>query len=68
MAYGDVVLMEKVEKTLDPVLIPLLDKQVYIDRGQKYIKLNESPCICKDNFRYSLCLLLGFTFVLMMIL
>ncbi len=40
------------ESKLDSILFPLLEKQVYLERGQKYVKLDDTPCTYKDEFRF----------------
>jgi len=43
--------MEKVENKIDSILLPLLEKLVYMEKGQKFIKLDDSPCVYREDFK-----------------
>ncbi|XP_023387296.1 dynein heavy chain 11, axonemal, partial [Pteropus vampyrus] len=49
LAFGDVILIENVEETIDPVLDPLLGRNT-IKKG-KYIKIGDKECEFNKNFR-----------------
>ncbi|XP_074223450.1 dynein axonemal heavy chain 11 isoform X1 [Camelus bactrianus] len=48
LAFGDVVLIENLEETIDPVLEPLLGRNT-IKKG-KYIKIGDKECEFNQNF------------------
>ncbi|XP_060488660.2 dynein axonemal heavy chain 11 [Panthera onca] len=49
LAFGDVILVENVEETIDPVLDPLLGRNT-IKKG-KYIRIGDKECEFNRNFR-----------------
>uniref|UniRef100_A0A8C0HXD6 Dynein axonemal heavy chain 11 n=1 Tax=Balaenoptera musculus TaxID=9771 RepID=A0A8C0HXD6_BALMU len=49
LAFGDVILLENLEETIDPVLGPLLGRNT-IKKG-KYIKIGDKECEFNHNFR-----------------
>ncbi|KAM5271528.1 dynein axonemal heavy chain 11 [Ctenodactylus gundi] len=49
LAFGDVILVENLEETLDPVLDPLLGRNT-IKKG-KYIRIGDKECEFHKNFR-----------------
>nr|XP_020145462.1 dynein heavy chain 11, axonemal [Microcebus murinus] len=49
LAFGDVILIENLEETIDPVLDPLLGRNT-IKKG-KYIKIGDKECEFNKNFR-----------------
>uniref|UniRef100_A0A4W2DC87 Dynein axonemal heavy chain 11 n=1 Tax=Bos indicus x Bos taurus TaxID=30522 RepID=A0A4W2DC87_BOBOX len=49
LAFGDVILIENLEETIDPVLDPLLGRNT-IKKG-KYIKIGDKECEFNHNFR-----------------
>ncbi|KAI4543842.1 hypothetical protein MG293_006636 [Ovis ammon polii] len=49
LAFGDVILIENLEETIDPVLDPLLGRNT-IKKG-KYIKIGDKECEFNYNFR-----------------
>ncbi|XP_032161875.1 dynein heavy chain 11, axonemal isoform X2 [Mustela erminea] len=49
LAFGDVILVENLEETLDPVLGPLLGRNTI--RKGKYIRIGDKECEFNKNFR-----------------
>ncbi|XP_019507533.1 PREDICTED: dynein heavy chain 11, axonemal [Hipposideros armiger] len=49
LAFGDVILIENLEETIDPVLDPLLGRNT-IKKG-KYIRIGDKECEFNKNFR-----------------
>ncbi|XP_034877289.1 dynein heavy chain 11, axonemal [Mirounga leonina] len=49
LAFGDVILVENLEETIDPVLDPLLGRNT-IKKG-KYIRIGDKECEFNKNFR-----------------
>ncbi|XP_015413618.1 PREDICTED: dynein heavy chain 11, axonemal [Myotis davidii] len=49
LAFGDVILIENLEETVDPVLDPLLGRNTI--RKGKYIRIGDKECEFHENFR-----------------
>ncbi|PNJ55828.1 DNAH11 isoform 5 [Pongo abelii] len=49
LAFGDVILIENLEETIDPVLDPLLGRNTI--KKEKYIRIGDKECEFNKNFR-----------------
>eukprot|EP01041_Mallomonas_annulata_P002980 gene2980-5847_t len=55
MAEGQACVISGIEEELDPILIPILEKQIIIRAKSKYISISGKMCDFVDDFRLYMC-------------